>query len=118
MTHVSFPDKTGPTGPFIVNVGQAPRTVSGQNRPITNYNAANVSMWLPASIYERVPQFWFLIGLLFISAGLYIGFEYVLTAYYVGLGLLCCACGIGVFLLRLRHRKDRKSDKDTAGASS
>jgi hypothetical protein len=75
-------------------------------------------MWLPTPIYERVPQFWFLIGLLFISVGLYIGFEYVLTIYYVGLGLLCCACGIGIFLLRRRRREDRKSDKDTAGASS
>ncbi len=75
-------------------------------------------MWLPTSIYEKIPQLCFLVGLLFISAGLYVGFEYVLTAYYVGLGVLCCTYGIGLFLLRLRRREGRKLDKDTAGASS
>jgi hypothetical protein len=74
-------------------------------------------MWLPTSIYERAPQFWFLVGLLFISAGLYIGFEYVLTTYYVGVGFLCCAYGIGVFLVRLRYREGTKSGNSTAGAA-
>lgn len=73
-------------------------------------------MWLPTPVYEKVPQFWFLIGLLFIGAGLYIGFEYVLTAYYVGLGILCCGYGLGIYVLRLRHREvsnpQRASDGD------
>ena len=62
-------------------------------------------MWIPTPVYEKVPQFWLLMGLLFIGAGLYIGFEYVLTTYYVGLGFLCCGYGLGIYVLRLRHRQ-------------
>ena len=93
--------------------------VSPHNLRITKNIAVNESMWLPTSIYERIPQFWFLIGLLFILVGLYIGFEYVLTSYYVGLGVLCCVCGIGIFVLRLRlrRREGKKSSDDVAGAS-
>ena len=64
-------------------------------------------MWIPATIYEKFPQLWLLIGLVFISAGLYIGFEYVLTTYYVGLGFACCGYGIGIHVLRLRNRQSK-----------
>lgn len=63
-------------------------------------------MWIPSPIYERIPQFWFLLGLLFISAGLYLGFEYVLSFYYCALGSLCCVYAAAVFLMRLRYRQN------------
>jgi hypothetical protein len=72
-------------------------------------------MWLPNPVYERVPQFWILIALLFFSAGMYIGFEYVLTMYYVGLGFICCGYGLGIFMLRLRHRQGRKENGHSIG---
>ncbi len=62
-------------------------------------------MWLPTPIYERIPQFWFLLGLLFFAAGLFLGFEYVLSFYYLGVGVTCCMYGVSIFLIRLRHRK-------------
>ena len=74
-------------------------------------------MWLPTPVYEKVPPFWFLIGLLFIGAGLYIGFEYVLTAYYVGLGILCCGYGLGIYVMRLRHRDGTRSHNDSRNDS-
>jgi hypothetical protein len=74
-------------------------------------------MWLPTPVYERVPQFWFLIGLLFITAGMYIGFEYVLTMYYVGLGFGCCGYGLGIFVLRLRHREGKKVNDHSIGTA-
>ena len=62
-------------------------------------------MWLPSSIYERIPQFWFLLGLLFIATGLYLGFEIGLSFWYIAIGLCCCAFGVGIFIVRLRHRQ-------------
>ncbi len=62
-------------------------------------------MYIPTPIYERIPQFWFLLGLLFFSAGLFLGFEYVLSFYYLGVGVTCCMYGVSIFLMRLRHRK-------------
>jgi hypothetical protein len=64
-------------------------------------------MWLPTPIYERIPQFWFLLGLLFIATGLYLGFEYVLSFYYLALGGLCSVYGLSIFLVRLRYRQNR-----------
>ena len=61
-------------------------------------------MWPPTPIYERVPQFWFLLGLLFVATGLYLGFEFALSFWYMIIGLFCCAFSAGIFVLRLRER--------------
>jgi len=55
-------------------------------------------------IYERVPMVWFLIGLLFNAAGLYLGFEYALSFWYIMIGLFSCAYGVALFGFRLRER--------------
>ncbi len=61
-------------------------------------------MWLPTPIYERIPQFWFLLGLLFIATGLYLGFEFALSFGYMVIGWFCCAYSVAIFVLRLRER--------------
>ena len=74
-------------------------------------------MWLPTPIYERLPQFWLLLGLLFMSSGTYIGFDYSLSFVYFGVGFACCAGSLGVFSLRLRNRNEAEpetSDESTA----
>jgi len=63
-------------------------------------------MWIPSPIYERIPQFWFLLGLLFITAGLYLGFEFVLSFYYFALGSLCCVYAAAIFFMRLNYRQN------------
>ncbi len=70
-------------------------------------------MWLPTPIYERIPQFWFLLGLLFIATGLYLGFEFVLSFWYIAVGLSCCSYGVGLFLVRLRHRRSPQAVAQT-----
>jgi hypothetical protein len=62
-------------------------------------------MWLPSPIYERVPQFWFLLGLLFTATGLYLGFEFALSFWYIAVGVSCSSYGVGIFLVRLRSRQ-------------
>ena len=62
-------------------------------------------MWLPDKLYERVPQFWLLIGLVFMSSAVYLGFDYSLTKFYFATGLICCVFSLCIFTVRLRNRK-------------
>ena len=62
-------------------------------------------MFLPAPIYERLPQFWLLLGLLFMSSGTYLGFDYSLSFFYFGVGFVCCLWSMWIFTKRLAHRE-------------
>jgi len=55
-------------------------------------------------IFERLPMVWFLLGLLFNAAGLYLGFEYSLSFAYMIVGWFCCAYGLAIFVFRLQER--------------
>ena len=63
-------------------------------------------MWLPTPIYERVPQFWLLLGLLFMSSGTYLGFDYALSFAYFGVGFACVVWSVTIFVRRARYRSD------------
>ena len=73
-------------------------------------------MWLPMPVYERIPQFWFLLGRLFIASGLLLGFEFALSFGYIAAGLCCCAYGVGTFMLRIRNRQGQQVAQQTASA--
>ena len=74
-------------------------------------------MWIPTTIYERIPQFWLLMGLMFFAFGLYLGFEYQLIFAYLALGALCIARSIWVFLSR-RTFREKSFDADLAQRAS
>lgn len=76
-------------------------------------------MWLPTPIYERIPQFWLLLGLLFMSSGTYLGFDYSLSFAYFGVGFVCCIRSLWIFSMRLKARKvpDQESAPQTSEAS-
>ena len=61
-------------------------------------------MHIPTPIYERIPQFWLLLGLLFITTGTFLGFDYSLSFLYFGVGFVCCLWSLWIFSMRLRHR--------------
>jgi len=69
-------------------------------------------MWLPSTIYERLPQFYVLVGLLFMTDGLYLGFDRFYAFYYVGLGFACFFYGIGLLVVRRRFRRVRSGADD------
>jgi len=73
-------------------------------------------MWLPTPIYERTPQLWLLMALLFVVLGLYIGFGYKLTYFYVLLGVVCCMRGVQVWHLRLNYRRETPDVAQMEGA--
>lgn len=62
-------------------------------------------MWIPAPIYERLPQFWLLLGLLFMASGVFLGFEYWLSFVYLGVGGCCCGWSVWTLTTRLAHRR-------------
>lgn len=61
-------------------------------------------MWLPTPVYERVPLFWLLLGLLFIACGLYLGIGYRLFDVYIGVGSVCVVWSLVTLILRVRNR--------------
>ncbi len=67
-------------------------------------------MWLPTPVYERVPQFWLLLGLLFMSSGIYLGFEYSLSFIYLGIGSVCVIWSAAVLVKRSRSRAASASE--------
>ena len=70
-------------------------------------------MWPPAPVYERFPQLWFLLGLLFIATGLYLGFEFSLSFLYILVGIFCCVFGIAIYVLRLMERPRAQAEAGT-----
>lgn len=68
-------------------------------------------MWIPTPIYERIPQFWLLLGLLFMSSGTYLGFDYSLSFAYFGVGFACCVWSLWVYALRIRGRREIKDQQ-------
>ncbi len=64
-------------------------------------------MWLPTPIYEKTPQLWLLMAVLFVVLGIYIGFAYPLTYFYVLLGVVCGVRGLQVWRMRTSFRRER-----------
>ena len=63
-------------------------------------------MKLVTIVFERIPMVWFLLGLLFLSAGLYLGFDYSLSFAYFGVGFACAIWSLKIFAMRQRSRQD------------
>ena len=61
-------------------------------------------MFRATPIYERVPVVWILVGLLFSASGLYLGFDYSLSFWYLVIGMACFAFGVAIIVLRRLER--------------
>jgi hypothetical protein len=62
-------------------------------------------MWLPTPMYERTPQLWLLMAVLFVVLGSYVSFAYPLTYFYVALGIVCAIRGVRVLRMRRTYRQ-------------
>jgi hypothetical protein len=61
-------------------------------------------MWLPTPIYQRVPDLWVLLSLLFFALALYIGIEFDLFLLYLVVGVGCLGRAIWIYSARLHYR--------------
>ena len=64
-------------------------------------------MFLPEGVYNRIPQIWILMGLMFISCGLYLGFEYRMIWAYLGMGTISLLRGIWIYNARTEVQRQR-----------
>jgi len=74
-------------------------------------------MRLPTPVYERIPQLWFLLGLLFIANGLYLGIDFTISKICIAAGVACITAGIGTSVARMRYRRARSEGQETEAAS-
>lgn len=75
-------------------------------------------MWLPTPIYERTPQLWLLMAVLFVVLAAYIGFNYVFTYLYILLGIVCAVRGIQVRRMRLEYRRATAHESAEVGETA
>jgi len=75
------------------------------------------AMWLPTAVYERVPQFWLLMGLFFVLGGLYLGPDHPVAFMYIVIGVLSTALGIAVALHRAKYRQKRPAENSSETGS-
>lgn len=66
-------------------------------------------MRIPTPLYERLPQFWLLLGLLFMSTGTWLGFDYAATFIYFAIGIACVFWSFCVVALRPRKPEYAKA---------
>jgi hypothetical protein len=74
-------------------------------------------MFVPTPIYERLPQFWLLLGLLFMSSGTYLSFDYSLSFLYFGVGFVCCLWSMWISTKRLANRVIPQESEQLAEAA-
>lgn len=75
-------------------------------------------MWLPTPIYERTPQLWILMAILFVVLALYVGFAYKLTLFYLALGVFCAVRGLHIVRMRRNYRQGKQRDAEFDGDSA
>ena len=71
-------------------------------------------MWLPSTLYERLPQFWLVVGGLLMIFAVYIGFDYKWFVYYFGVGLVSCLWSVAIIVLRSRRRSQSGHRNESA----
>ena len=71
-------------------------------------------MWLPTPVRERLPQLWMLLGLLFMSLGTRLGFEFSLSFLYFAIGFVCVGQSFCISVVRaISHRNPHVAKEKT-----
>ena len=62
-------------------------------------------MWLTSPVYERAPQLWMLLGLLSMSVGTYVGFDYSVAFLLYAVGFVCVGWSFCLTVMRSINRR-------------
>ncbi|HNP63383.1 MAG TPA: hypothetical protein PKH39_05565 [Woeseiaceae bacterium] len=71
-------------------------------------------MWLPTKLYERLPLWWIVVGLVFMLSALYLGLDYGAAYGYLALGVACSVFGLLITLWRVNHRNSNATDNQSS----
>ena len=74
-------------------------------------------MWLPQSLYERLPIIWLVAGVAFLAAGFYMTLAYKWSIWYFGAGVSCLVWSGTLYMVRSRSHKEGAADDSHAEAA-
>ena len=63
-------------------------------------------MLIPEKYYERIPKFYFIVGILLLANSIYIGIDDFAAYFYLGFGVVSILYAVSVQKARVKHRKD------------
>jgi hypothetical protein len=61
---------------------------------------------IPEKYYERIPQFYFIVGILLLANSAYLGIENFAAYFYLGFGMVSILYAVGVQKARTKHRNN------------
>jgi len=59
---------------------------------------------IPEKYYERIPKFYFIVGILLLVNSIYLGFEEFAAYFYLAFGVVSILYAVGVHKARTKHR--------------
>jgi len=72
-------------------------------------------MLLPDNIYQKIPRFWMVLGIMFVMLALVTGPSYDLFPIYLGVGFLCIGRSLWIYQARWKYflKNEVKSMRST-----
>ncbi len=61
-------------------------------------------MQIPAKYYDRIPKFYFIVGIMLLANSIYMGMENFAAYFYFAFGILSVLYAISVHMARSKHR--------------
>ena len=74
-------------------------------------------MQIPARYYERIPKFYFIVGILLLANSIYMGMENFAAYFYFAFGILSVLYAVSVHLARAKHR-NKPPEKESPQSES
>lgn len=74
-------------------------------------------MQIPAKYYERIPQFYFIVGVLLLANAIYLGREDFAAYFYFAFGMVSLLYAAGVQKARAKYRKEAPEENDQQSES-
>jgi len=66
---------------------------------------------IPAKYYDRIPKFYFIVGILLLANSIYMGMENFAAYFYFAFGILSVLYAISVHMARAKRRKNPPAEK-------
>jgi hypothetical protein len=67
---------------------------------------------IPAKYYERIPAFYFIVGILLLANSVYLGLEEFAAYFYLAFGCVSILYAVGVKKARERHRTEAEAEAE------
>lgn len=77
-----------------------------------------MEMWLPTKLYERLPLWWIVVGLVFMLSALYLGLDYGAAYGYLAVGVACSVFGLLITIWRVNHRNNTRANDQSTGSEN